>query len=189
MSFSSISTSILAVLLIVISVILLYSTMKQEKTLEEKNQILMNYHLELKFIYQIIFDNLNIPIASEFCSQCIEKLKKYYDLIDIVIIDSINMMKVSQTYTTTILGKSILDYIENNKTFIEKSLSNSHKISTLSCNLQNIDLILHIVPITAEMVNDGIIICVEKAPTLLDEHEIASLYNILNILRKRIADI
>ena len=44
--------------------------------------------------------------------------------------------------------------------------------------------VLYISAITPDIDNDGLIICIERKPSLLSEHELLSLENSLNLLMK-----
>lgn len=174
---------VITLLILVTSYFLLfYLLFKLKKSVNEKNVRLIQYYLDMKFINKSLLGNLNVSNPSVFCKKLIDDIKEYYNLEDIIIIDSIRMVNDERN---TALRAKVIDYIADNIQFIEQQLQDKEFLTvTIGYNVNR--CVLHISSIMPQQINDGLIICIENSPSLLSENEVASLENILNLLKTRL---
>lgn len=152
--------------------------------LNKKNLKLIQLYLDSRFIRKGIMDNLSTTDNSVFCKKLIIDIKLYYNLEQIFIIDSLQMKEKSVTSRIEI---EICNHISNRVRQINKTLKyNRIYISNLYIVAEDGEYILYITPISMDKTSDGYIVCIEKAPSLLDEHEIMSLETAINLLKTRL---
>lgn len=150
--------------------------------INKKNTKLIQYYLDMKFISKHLLNNLDVSDPSVFCKNLIKDIKGYYDLEDLIIIDSLQEAKDERN---TVLRAKIIDHIKSNWKNIEKSLTKNVFI-TFDIHYQDVRHVLHISSIMPKQINDGLIICVERSPSLLSENEVLSLESIVNLLKTRL---
>lgn len=161
---------------------MIYKVYNYKKTIERKNIKLIQFYLDMKFIWKGILDNLNISDTAEFCRKLIIDIKEYYNLDDLIIVDSIAMVKDEKN---TPLRNAVINDISDKIDNIIIALENQNFI-TEYLEFNDKSYILYISPITPDVVNDGLIVCVERRPSLLSEHEKISLENSVNLLKTRL---
>ena len=59
---------------------------------DEKNIQLMQLYLDSKFINKGLIDSLKSLSSTDFCALFIQHVKDYYNLSEIIVIDSVKMM-------------------------------------------------------------------------------------------------
>lgn len=161
---------------------LVYIVISYSRQIDRKNQKLIQFYLDMQFINRAIINSLNETASEKFCKKMIDDIKLYFDLVDIVIIDSMQMVKYEKN---TLLRSDIIDYIEGNIEDITKKLDSS-KLCRKKIKLYNEIYNLFICPITPDLTNDGLIVCIEKDPSMLNPAEQSSLENSLNLLKTRL---
>ena len=85
---------ILTVLVVTIHVNACYKIMRYKKEVDEKNMQLMQFYLDAKFINKALVDSLKLSHSINFCKDLIERIKDYYHLEEIIIIDSLTNIAV-----------------------------------------------------------------------------------------------
>lgn len=153
-----------------------------KRDIENKNIRLIQFYLDMKFIWQGFTNSLNITNTIEFCYKFIEDIKDYFSLDDIIIVDS---LKMARDEKNTPLRRAVIDYVRTSSPKIEKLLRNSSFL-TLQFTYDSSTCSLYVTSITPEIVNDGLIIAVERHPTLLSKNELISLENSINLLKTRL---
>lgn len=176
--------TIISTILVFFSLLMfmLYKVHKYKLALDEKNMQIIQYYLDTKFMWRCLLDNLSISDSVEFCSSLIEEIKNYYNLEDIVIIDSINMISVREN---TLLRASAIEILNKEKMEIISALKQKNFLKIIR-KLGDRDYVLYISAITPDNSNDGVIMCIEQSPSLLDKNEAISLENAINILKTRL---
>ncbi|GAB4166844.1 MAG: hypothetical protein Tsb006_6110 [Rickettsiaceae bacterium] len=179
----NIGTLACIVLLGLVFLFLVFRASKYKKLLDEKNIQLIQFYLDTKFLCRSLIDSLNISDSSTFCSELLRKIKEYYNLEDIIIIDSIKM--VSGENNTT-LRNDVVKYIKDN---IQQITSEMHDYKLVKFNFsagkKAYEIYISRI-LSKDEGDDGLIVCVEYAPTLLSKQEKASLENSINLLKNRL---
>jgi len=159
-----------------------YNIIKYKRLLDEKNVKLIQFYLDMKFLWKGVLDSLSIPDSTRFCIKLIDDMKEYYNLEDIIVIDSIRMLDKENN---TALRSKVIHYIVHNIGKIEQRLK-SQKFVKNKVKIDDMQLVLHISLIAPQAINDGLVVCVEKYPSLLSEHELISLETSVNLLKTRL---
>jgi hypothetical protein len=110
---SMVSSSIVLILIIMV--------FKYRNLLNKKNVQLIQFHLDTKFLYKNLVKSITISDTSRFCIELIASIKEYYNLEDIIIIDTIKMISGENN---TVLRNEIIRHIQANFT---KITSNIHE--------------------------------------------------------------
>jgi hypothetical protein len=162
--------------------VLIYKLGSYRRVIDNKNVKLIQYYLDAKFLAKHLRSNIDSSDPSVFCKSLIDDIKEYYNLEDVLIIDSINGVYSERN---TVLRANILDFIANNFSFLEAELSKGGFV-TLNTSCQGREYVLHLSSIILSHENDGVIVCVERSPSLLSENELLGLENIVNLLKTRL---
>jgi vacuolar-type H+-ATPase subunit C/Vma6 len=174
---------IVASLLVLLQLRTLYQTFKYKRVIDEKNIQLMQLYLDSKFIYKGLTDSLKSLSSTDFCSFFIQQIKDYYNLEEIIVIDSVKMMGEERES----IRKGIS--IEFAKTDIESMLKSvtGHDLKEFEINISGIDYVVYLSRLGAsDEDNDGVIICVETGPSLLSKNEKIGLKNCVSLLKNRL---
>lgn len=176
---------IVVVIMIAITVSQIYILMKiseYKKILESKNIKLVQFYLDMKFLGRAILENLNLSDSNLFCRKLISEIKEYYNLEDVIIIDSIAMAtgEKSTPVRSLVVEKIGLEFKR-----IKKEISHNQLYSE-EISINDKTYIFYTSSITPDVTNDGIIVCIERGPSLLTEQELVSLENSINILKTRL---
>jgi len=173
----------LTICIILLQVVLFYKVIRYKKVLNNKNVQLIQFHLDTKFLCKSLIESLNVSNSIVFCNTLIKTIKEYYNLDDIIIIDSLSMMNGENN---TAARNEILKFIQCNIQEISKNLY-AHRLTKLSMNNPNqIQYILYLSRLMEQDEGDGLIVCVEKTPALLNKNEKTSLENCINLLKTRL---
>lgn len=151
------------------------------RLIDTKNQHLIEYHLDMRFLSKILSDNLLISDSVIFCKRLVEDIKQYYNLHDLIIVDSLESVEFEPSDSFRL---KIIDVIKNNCEKLQSELIKK-KIIKMNSEIEKTEYMLLITPINLESPCDGFIICVETVPALLEEYELFSLVNSLNLLKTR----
>ncbi len=163
-------------------ILLVYKILYYRKLLNKKNIQLIQFYLDTKFLCQNMAESLTISNPAFFCTQLLHKIKEYYNLEDIIIIDSIKMINGENN---TRLRSDVIEYIQKNADNIFQTLHEYELIKhNFSTNNKNYEM--YISRIVSKDEGDGLIVCVENAPTLLTKQEKTSLENSINLLKNRL---
>jgi hypothetical protein len=166
------------ILILIISKIIRY-----EKQINEKEMQIIQFYLDGKFLCKNLIDSLRISNSSEFCASLIQRIKEYYNLEDIIVIDSIKMLYGENN---TLLRSEVVHYIQDNLEIILSQL-NDYALTQFSIFSKGRRYEIYISRIISrEDAGDGLIICVENSPTLLSKQERESLETSINLLKNRI---
>ncbi len=161
---------------------LIHKIFYYKKLLDVKNVQLIQFYLDTKFLCKNMTESLSISNPDFFCTKLLKEIKEYYNLEDIIIIDSIKMLAGENN---TLLRKDVISFIQKNSEYIFRNLHEyeliKHNFSTLNKNYA-----MYISRIVSKDEGDGLIICVENAPTLLTKQEKNSLENSINLLKNRL---
>jgi hypothetical protein len=153
-----------------------------KKLLDEKNIQIIQHYLDGKFLYKNLVNSISMSNASEFCIQLIKDVKEYHNLEDVIVIDSIIMLSGENN---TLLRSAIIKYIQKNITRIRAAIE-GHKLARFSCKIIDSTYIIYISSIASKNEGDGLIVCVEQAPSLLTKQEKHSLECSVNLLKTRL---
>lgn len=144
---------------------------------------LIQFYLDAKFIYNGLVDSLSISDSSRFCKKLIFQIKDYYNLEDIIIIDSISM--VVEEYNSTLLRAKIIDYVRKNYDELNPIIQ-EYLLSPINLTGEGLEYVLYISKLMGKDEGDGLIICVERFPRILNPNEKNSLNNCINLLKTRL---
>jgi hypothetical protein len=153
-----------------------------KKLLDEKNMQLIQYYLDGKFLYKNLVNSTSISNTSEFCIQLMKNIKEYYNLEDVIVIDSIIMLSGENN---TLLRSEIIKYIQKNITRIRATIE-GHRLARFSCKIRDSTYVMYVSSIASKDEGDGLIVCVEQAPSLLTKQEKQSLECSINLLKTRL---
>ena len=154
--------------------------MKFTNRSDKKNKTLIQLYLELKFLYRNLTHSLDGILSQNFCVELIESIKEYYNLEEIIVIDSVKME--FKTTRPKVLKKEIYDFLQCNLSKIKKDFQKEEFI-TNKIKINNKGYVLYIVELAPNTDSDGFIVCVENSPTLLSKNELLGLKSNINLLR------
>lgn len=173
----------LILFMVALQITLCYKVIYYQKVLDSKNIQLVQFHLDNKFLCKSLIDGLSISDSVIFCNHLITQIKEYYNLEDIIIIDSISMINGENNTATR---SKVVHFILNNIQHITHNL-HDHKLTKISLdNNTYVQYILYLSRLMEKDEGDGLIICVEKTPALLNHNEKTSLENCINLLKTRL---
>lgn len=172
----------LTLFVILLLILLLYKVVRYKKALDSKNVQLIQFHLDTKFLCKGLIDSLSISDSSIYCNSLIKRIKEYYNLEDIIIIDSLSMMAGENNTATR---SEIVDFIQKNIQQITKNL-HDHRLTKISIDNSQMQYVLYLSRLMEKDEGDGLIVCVEKTPALLNKNEKISLENCINLLKTRL---
>lgn len=172
----------LTLFVILLQILLFYKVISYKKVLDNKNVQLIQFHLDTKFLCKGLIDSLSISDSVTFCNALIKKIKEYYNLEDIIIIDSLSMMDGENN---TAARSEIVNFIQNNIKQITKNL-HDHKLTKVSIDNSQMQYVLYLSRLMGKDEGDGLIVCVENTPALLNKNEKTSLENCINLLKTRL---
>ena len=93
-----------------LSMVVLYLLFKivfdWKKGLDKKNLNLMQLYLELKFLYKNLILSTQTSSSENFCIELILAIKEYYNLEEVIVVDSIHME--FKTKTISLLKKKFI---------------------------------------------------------------------------------
>jgi hypothetical protein len=170
---------ILIILFLISCFYIFYKIVNCKKEIEEKNIKLIQFYLDSKFINKTLVDSLKYSNSINFSKDLIEQIRSYYNLDEIVIINSV--ARVNKTFTTK-------TNIQFTKEFIESMVCklNGHSIQEFKMQIMENEYILYMSKLSSEDQNDGIVIGVESAPSILNKNEKLGLENLINLLKYRL---
>ena len=172
----------LTLFVILLQILLFYKVINYKKILDNKNIQLIQFHLDTKFICKGLIDSLCISDPVAFCNALIKKIKEYYNLEDIIIIDSLSMIDGENN---TAIRSEILKFIQKNMQQISKNL-HDHKLTKVNIDNSRMQYVLYLSRLMGKGEGDGLVICVENSPALLNKNEKTSLENCINLLKTRL---
>lgn len=173
---------ILTVLVVTIHVQACYKIMKYKKEVDEKNMQLMQFYLDSRFMNKALVDSLKFPHSINFCKDLIEKIKDYYHLEEIIIIDSVtNIIEINKNINKDM---NILFTKEDIAPILHELMG--HEVKEFNMKIKEQEYVLHISKLSSIEKSDGVIICVELAPSLLNKNEKLGLENSINLLKNRL---
>lgn len=174
--------AIMLVLMFFMQILFFLKVMRDKKILDGKNIQLIQFHLDTKFLCKTLIESLCTSDSLQFCRSLTNQIKDYYNLEDIVVIDSLSMLDGENN---TRMRSDIVEFVKDNMLNIDVVLQD-HKLTKVVAGNGNDEYILYISRLMAKDEGDGMIICVERSPSLLNENEKASLENCINLLKTRI---
>lgn len=172
----------LVIFVILFQIGVFYKILCYRKVIDQKNIQLVQFYLDTKFIYKGLIDSLRISDPSVFCKGLMDEIKDYYNLEDIIIIDSIKMVNGKNN---TALRSEVTKFIQKNIKGVWGDL-NEHKLVKLSMDIFEKKYVLYLSRLLTMDEGNGLIACVEHAPSLLNTHERMSLENCINLLKTRL---
>jgi hypothetical protein len=174
---------VVGTIVVLLQLRVLYQVVRYRRTIDEKNVQLMQLYLDSKFIYKGLIDSLKSVNSTDFCSFFIQQIKDYYNLEDIVIIDSVKMMGNERKSIKKGSG------VEFSRPDIEKMAQSvrGYDMYEFEANIGGKDYTLYFSKLaTASENNDGVIICIESRPSLLSKNEKIGLKNCVGLLKNRL---
>ena len=173
---------VLVIVIMLLQIAVFYKIAGYKKMIDQKNIQLIQFYLDTKFICKGLIDSLRISDPLEFCKGLIAEVKEYYNLEDIIIIDSI---KIFDDENNTAFRSDVIKFIQKNIKQISQDLNN-HKLAKLNMNIAEKKYVLYLSKLITTKESNGLIACVEHAPSLLNKHERISLENCINLLKTRL---
>jgi hypothetical protein len=85
----------------------------------------------------------------------------------------------------TATRSEIVNFLKTNINKITRNL-HDHKLTKVSINNVKMDYVLYLSRLMGKDEGDGLIVCVENTPTLLNKNEKTSLENCINLLKTRL---
>lgn len=82
---------VLVIVIMLLQIAVFYKIAGYKKMIDQKNIQLIQFYLDTKFICKGLIDSLRISDPLEFCKGLIAEVKEYYNLEDIIIINSIKI--------------------------------------------------------------------------------------------------
>lgn len=155
---------------------------KWKSKVDKKNLRLMQLYLELKFLYKNLTDSAVVTSSTVFCRNLILSIKEYYNLEEIVIIDSVKMS--FQSNNMNVLKKAVYSLVQKNEVEIKRRLDGKTSV-TQYMEIDGKKYIFYIFDLIPDVGCDGFIVCVENYPTLLTKSELLGLENNINLLKTR----
>jgi hypothetical protein len=159
-----------------------YKLQKKEEVIIEKNKQLMQIYLNSQFINKVLIDSLKISHSLDFCCFLIEQIKEYYNLQELIIIDSVKY--ISEDYSTPIKS-SVIKFIKKENYALLKMLP-GHGLKQFNININDIEYVLYISKLASTKQSNGLIIGIEFAPCLLSKDDKINLENAINLLKNRL---
>ncbi len=172
----------LVIFVILFQMAVFYKIIGYKKMIDQKNIQLIQLYLDTKFICKGLIDSLRISDPSVFCKGLMGEIKDYYNLEDIIIIDSIKMVDGENN---TVLRSEVIKFIQKNIKQISGDL-NEHKLVKLSMSILEKKYVLYLSRLITTDEGNGLVACIEHAPSLLNTHERISLENCINLLKTRL---
>lgn len=179
----NISLNLIIMVLVLLQGMSLYQLYYYRSRFKKKDLQLIQYYLDIKFLHNILADNFLISNDKDFCMNGIAFAKEYFNLDEIIMIDSIKELSALDGEKDS-LKRSVIRYIAMHKEDFSDTLSESELLQ-LKTIIQNHDTNLYVSPFISDESSDGMIICVETSPSLLSEMEVATLTAFINLLKKR----
>ena len=106
--------------LVVVLLLVVKKIFNWKQKIDKKNVRLMQLYLELKFLYKNLTDSAAITSSTVFCRNLIASIKEYYNLEEIVIIDSVKMN--FQSSNMNLLKKTVYDLVQQNEAEVKRRL-------------------------------------------------------------------
>lgn len=153
-----------------------------KKKLEKKNTKLIQLYLELKFLYKNLATSAAVNCSTDFCKHLVLSIKEFYNLEEIVIIDSIKIDFKSNNIN--FLKKEVYNYAQKSSKEIKRRIKNK-KYLVQYAEIKSTRYILYIFDLAHNIDCEGFIICIENYPTLLNENELIGLESNVNLLKTR----
>lgn len=172
---------------VLLSMVVLYFLFKivfdWKKGLDKKNLNLMQLYLELKFLYKNLILSTQTSSSENFCIELILAIKEYYNLEEVIVVDSIHME--FKTRTISLLKKEIYNFVQCNLYTLKEKFK-TKDVVVLNTKINNKKCILYIAELARGIDCDGFIICVENFPSLLSKNELLGLESNINLLKTRL---
>lgn len=172
---------------VILSMVVLYLLFKivfdWKKGLDKKNLNLMQLYLELKFLYKNLILSTQTSSSENFCIELILAIKEYYNLEEVIVVDSIHME--FKTKTISLLKKEIYNFVQCNLHTLKEKFK-TKDVVVLNTKINNKKYILYIAELAQGIDCDGFIICVENFPSLLSKNELLGLEFNINLLKTRL---
>lgn len=172
-----------ALLLMVVLYFLFKIVFDWKKGLDKKNLNLMQLYLELKFLYKNLILSTQTSSSENFCIELILAIKEYYNLEEVIVVDSIHME--FKTRTISLLKKAIYNFVQCNLYTLKEKFK-TKDVVVLNTKINNKKYILYIAELARGIDCDGFIICVENFPSLLSKNELLGLESNINLLKTRL---
>jgi len=176
--------AVIGALCLVVIIVLSKKLINWKKRTEKKNIRLMQLYLELKFLYKNLADSATITSSAVFCQTLISSIKEYYNLEEVIIIDSVKMNL--QTNSMNVLKKMTCNFLQKHEKEISQKIKNKQYL-TKYIEISKKKYLLYIFELASNVGCDGFIVCVENYPTLLSKNELLGLENNINLLKTRLA--
>jgi DNA-binding transcriptional regulator LsrR (DeoR family) len=143
----------------------------------------MQLYLELKFLYKNLILSTQTSSSENFCIELILAIKEYYNLEEVIVVDSIHME--FKTRTISLLKKEIYNFVQCNLYTLKEKFK-TKDVVVLNTKINNKKYILYIAELARGIDCDGFIICVENFPSLLSKNELLGLESNINLLKTRL---
>lgn len=173
------------VVVVLLQAFTLYKLHSYRMLVEEKNLKLIQFYLDMKFIWQCISHALSSSNNIDACNRLVDSIKDYYSFEDLLVVGS-------STFTCsgkdTKLKRDVAVYIAQNNLRIKEFLNN-HDFFIESFAHQDINYNLYINS-TSNSKNskeDGLIVSVDRNPYILSQNEMICFESCINLLKLNIS--
>ncbi|MFK7973634.1 MAG: hypothetical protein AB8B66_02050 [Rickettsiaceae bacterium] len=160
---------------------LVYIILKYKTLLNQKNVQLTQVYMGQHFIHQSLSESINTSDSKLFCNNLMMRIKEYYNLRDIILVDSIKNLSKNHILS---LNNDIVEFIQNNLAEIEVMSSlPDHGLTRIQGIYKNESYQFCITP---DISLNGLIICIENHGILWNKQDNEGLEGQLNLLKHRL---
>lgn len=177
----SINIELLLILALLMQAITIYKIIHYKKTIDKKNMQLLQFHLESKFLHKGLVNSLKCSDSRKLCRNLMQQIKEYYNLEEIIIVDSVKMMGEDRNFTKG----AVINFLRQDIEPMIRMLK-SHELKKFNLDIGKQTYVLYISRLAIVDGSDGVIICIENAPSLLTPTEQKGLENSINLLKNRL---
>lgn len=158
----------------------LYKLYTYRVLLEEKNLKLIQFYLDMKFIWQCISQTLSNTSTMSACNKLIDSIKDYYSFEDLIVFGS-NSFPCKEE--GGVVRKDVMNYISQNKLRIKEFLK-GHDFFIEDFWYQEINYNLYITSASnSSKIDNGFIIGIDRNQHTLSRNEMVCLENSINLLK------
>lgn len=176
------NSNFILISVVALLIVLLYKISQYIKKIDNKNMQLMQFHLDSKFMHKGLIQSLRSSDSKKFCIALMQQIKDYYNLEEIIIVDSVKMMGKDKK---SITKGAAINFLREDIEPMLRMLS-SHELKKFNITSDKRNYILYISRLAIVEDSDGVVICVENVPSLLGKNEKRGLENCINLLKNRL---
>ena len=153
------------------------------KGLDRKNLSLMPLSLKLKFLYKNLAHTTQSSSSENFCTELMLSIKEYYNLEEIMVIDSIHIE--FKPRDISFLKKEVYNFPLGNLISLKEKFKTTDTV-VLNTTINNRKYVLYIAELAQGIDCNGFIIYIENFPSLLSKSELLGLESNIKLLKMRL---